>query len=156
MTATSALSDSINNAISLVNRLQELLDNEQQALGDNNAEAMQELLPIKLSLLSELELNASERHQMLDKAGIGSDYAAVQEYIQSTGDEKLLEAWNTLIDKLKGCQSSNTVNGKIIHRSRQQIDTLLNLLRGQSENQKLYTQSGSSTSVNPNQPFAKA
>ena len=157
MTAKTSLPDSIQNTILLINRLQELLENEQQALADNNAETIQELLPIKLSLLSQLEQNASERSEILIKEGFEPNEAGVLNYLDSSNDKEALTSnWTKLQSALKLCKESNAANGKIIHRSKQQTSTLLNLMRGQSDNQKIYTDSGSSTSVHQQQPLAKA
>jgi flagella synthesis protein FlgN len=157
MTIASNLPNSIENATALIDRLQELLENERQALGENNVDAIKELLPIKLSLLSQLEKNATDRGQILTAAGFEPDYAGVINCIDSLeGSKTLLARWSDLIEKLKECHATNEANGKIIHRSKQQVTSLLNLLCGQTESDKLYTHSGSSTAVNHQQPLAKA
>ena len=51
-------------------------------------------------------------------------------------------------------KAENLINGKIIHRSRQQVDVLLNLLQGNSGASKIYTENGQAKSVNRHHPLA--
>lgn len=150
---------SVDEACQLLDQLALVLTDERLALEQQDTEQTHALLQQKTELLTRLDNNAQERCQFLVSQGFEANEAGTQAYFESLpaatrGQYK--PHWLALQNKLSDCKSANTVNGKIIHRSRQQIDRLLDVLRGGPDNSKIYTHAGSATSVSSQRPLAKA
>lgn len=150
---------SVDQASQLLNNLTELLEKERHALETSNAKMSQELLTEKTTLLQSLEQNAMQRRQLLLSQGMEANQEGVVAFFETLPEslsQKIKPRWETLQSQMQNCKDSNAVNGKIIHRSRQQIDTLLGLLQGNENSGKIYTHSGKAQSVNRNATLAKA
>ena len=105
-----------------------------------------------------LEQNSQQRNQLLVSQGLSADDSGVQAYFKSLPQnvaKSYAEKWQVLEEKLENCKAENLINGKIIHRSRQQVDVLLNLLQGNSGASKIYTENGQAKSVNRHHPLAE-
>ncbi len=156
--ATNFLS-SVIQASELLNQLTTLLEKERHALETSDAQQSQAILPDKTALLKLLEQNAQERGQLLVSSGFEANSEGVLTFIEQLPDSSHREItvrWEELQTQMHNCKDANTVNGKIIHRSRQQIDTLLGLLQGNRNSGKIYNNSGTAQSVNHNPMLAKA
>ena len=159
MATSTALSSSMTQAIELLESLSTLLMAERTALKERDTINIQSLLEQKTSILAELQNNAAARSQLLADSGFDGDETGMSSYLDSlpmNAATQLKQQWNTLKQRLESCKSANQVNGTIVHRSKTQLDSLLSILRGQSGEQKLYTGSGKSASVNAGHSLAKA
>jgi len=159
MATPTALSSSMAQAIELLESLTTLLMAERSALKDRETLNIQSLLAQKTELLKQLEQNASSRTQLLVDSGVEGNDKGMMSYLDSlpiNAATTLRHQWQTLKDSLHNCQSANQVNGTILHRSKTQVETLLNIFRGQSGNQKLYTGAGKSTAIGGGHSLAKA
>lgn len=143
----------------LLDQLQQLLLEERNALQNNDLSSSTERLALKAQLLSRLEQSIEQRNQALLGAGYPADEAGTQAFFASLPKNLNLQcqqAWQELQKKLEECKNANLVNGKIVHRSRQQVDTLLSLLRGHQGNEKIYTGSGQAQAVDRYRNIAEA
>ncbi len=150
---------SVEEAKKLLSQLDEILLREREAIRQRDSSDIHQLLQEKTNLLQQLEHNGIERIRMLEEAGFEASDQGVQDYLQQqTPNEapQLGVAWDGLKASLESCRTANIVNGKIIHRSRQQINLLLDMMRGQSNTPRLYTQTGSNTTAQRQLPLAKA
>ncbi len=149
----------IEEARTLLAQLDEILLQERESIKERTPSDLEQLLKNKKLLLEALEHNNIERSKVLTAAGFEVSESGAQSYFkqQSSSDSiKLSEAWDVLKTSLEKCKNANLVNGKIINRSRQQVDLLLDIMRGQSNSPRLYTQAGSSSAISRQQPLAKA
>ena len=154
-----AFASSVEEAQEVLSQLNDLLFQEREALKQRDASGVHQLLAKKTSLLEKLEHNGMERNQALHNAGFEANDQGARDYLQQQAPEKMPELgvqWEGLKTALENCQEANTVNGRIIHRSRQQINLLLDIMRGQPDNPRLYTQTGSSAMAQRRLPLAEA
>lgn len=159
MATPNALSSSMTQAIELLESLTTLLMAERTALKDRDTLNIQAQLNKKTELLKQLEHNASTRTQLLIDSGVEGNDQGMTAYLNSlpvTAATELGNQWQTLKEQLHSCQAANQVNGTILHRSKTQAETLLNIFRGQSGSQKIYTGTGKSTAIGGGHSLAKA
>jgi len=158
MATPTALSSSMTQAIELLESLNTLLIAERSALKERDTANIQSVLEQKTGLLKQLEQNASARSQLLASAGFNGDELGMENYLESlpVAASQLKQQWLALKEKLQTCKDANQVNGTIVHRSKTQVETLLNILRGQSGQQRIYNDTGKSSSVGGGHSLAKA
>jgi len=158
MATPTALSSSMTQAIELLESLNTLLIAERSALKERDTANIQSVLEQKTGLLKQLEQNASARSQFLASAGFNGDELGMENYLESlpVAASQLKQQWLALKEKLQTCKDANQVNGTIVHRSKTQVETLLNILRGQSGQQRIYNDTGKSSSVGGGHSLAKA
>jgi len=145
-------------AIELLETLNTLLIAERSALRERDTANIQSTLNQKNDLLKQLELNGTARSQLLASAGLKGDEHGMESYLESlpVTASQLKQQWLTLKEKLQTCKDANQINGTIVHRSKTQVEALLNILRGQSGQQKIYNDAGKSSSVGGGHSLAKA
>jgi len=158
MATPSALSSSITQAIELLESLNTLLMVERTALKDRDTTNIKSVLEQKTGLLKELETNATQRSQLLAQSGFDGDEQGMNAYLETlpVTASALINQWHVLKDKLLSCKEANQINGSIVNRSRAQVESLLNIMRGQSGEQKIYTGAGKSRVVSGGHSLGKA
>lgn len=138
-------------------QLHGLLEQERTMLESRQLQGMQELVAQKDQLLSSLAYNAKQREQVLRSAGLTTDLAGWENYLNQDASTRIfIPQWKHLTEKFIACQEANEINGKMINRSRQTLNHLLNLIRGQVVAPSLYTQKGATTNQNSSYTVAKA
>lgn len=153
---------SVDEACQLLDQLALVLAEERLALEQQDAEQTLTLLQQKSDLLARLDNNTQERCQFLISQGFEANESGTLAYfdtLATTSADQHKSLWTALQGKLEDCKSANSVNGKIVNRSRQQIDRLLGILRGDQDHSgggKIYTHAGAATSVGSQRPLAKA
>lgn len=158
MTHQELFSSSMQEASDMLDQLIQVLQEERDSLAQNNTALTQTILERKTQLLANLEKNAQQRNQLLQSEGFPADENGTQAFFKSltqSAAKACADKWRNLEQKLENCKVENLINGKIIHRSRQQVDVLLNLIQGNKNSGRIYTQSGQAKSVNAQQPLAK-
>jgi flagellar biosynthesis/type III secretory pathway chaperone len=159
MATSTILSSSMAQAIELLDSLTTLLMAERTSLKDRDSVNIEALLSQKTELLKQLEANSFARTQLLLDAGLEGNNQGMLDYLSSLPNNSasaLGEQWETLKEVLHNCKAANQVNGTILHRSKSQVETLLNILRGQSGEQKIYTDAGKSRVIGGGNSIAKA
>ena len=158
MATTTALSSSMSQAIELLETLNTLLMVERTALKDRDTANIKSVLEKKTSLLEDLESNATTRSQILTQAGFDGNEQGMTAYLETLpmSASALSAQWQTLKENLHRCKETNEINGTIVSRSKTQVESLLNIMRGQSGQQKIYTDAGKSPSVGGGHSLAKA
>lgn len=140
-----------------IEQLKALLIKERELLEQRKLEGMQEIVSQKDHLLGNLSFTARQREQMLRSAGLATDLAGWQSFLERDAlTLNLIPAWQILTNDFAECQAANEVNGKMINRSKQTLSHLLNLIRGQVAAPSLYTQKGSTTNYSSTHTVAKA
>lgn len=159
MTHQESFAASLHDAALLLDQLHELLQDERQSLTASDAQKTQSLLQQKTQLLQQLDQNNRQRSELLTTRGFATDEEGVQAFLASFPPQESQAysvQWQSLQQKLEQCKEENLINGKVIHRSRRQVDTLLNMLRGRENNHRIYTGSGEAKPVHSGRPLAKA
>ncbi|MCH7817524.1 MAG: flagellar protein FlgN [Proteobacteria bacterium] len=131
-------------------KLADLLESEKQHLEVRELDALQQLLPTKAQLLTDIDVNRQRRDQFLQSIGINQGEAALREHLQRCADASAsacLSALDQLKIKLSLCNKYNELNGLIISNSRRRNGQRLDILKGTTREQKLYTAQGGTTST---------
>lgn len=159
MTQQEDFSSSMHAASLLLDQLIEILHEERNALTQGEASQTHAILERKTQVLAQIDQNAKERNQLLTSLGFSTDEQGTQDFF-STMPLNIADAckdtWQSLQAKLETCKSENLVNGKVIHRSRQQLNNLFSMLQGNQGNSQIYTDTGQAKAVNSQHPLAKA
>lgn len=159
MTHQESFASSLHEASSLLEQLSALLREEREVLAQSDAAQTHAVVERKSELLNQLQQNTLQRNQLLVSSGYSADELGTQAFLNSLPQNlsrDLTVKWQALEAKLEDCKQENLVNGKIIHRSRQQVNLLLNLLQGNPDGGSIYTDAGQAKAVNSQQPLAKA
>ncbi|RYY75704.1 MAG: flagellar protein FlgN [Gammaproteobacteria bacterium] len=140
-----------------VKQLKLLLLKERELLEQRQTEGMQEIVSQKDHILGNLSFTAKQREQLLHTAGLTTDLAGWQVFLERDAlTLPLIPGWQSLTDEFIECQAANEINGKMINRSKQTLSHLLNLIRGQVAAPSLYTQKGATTNNSSTHTVAKA
>lgn len=151
------LNDMLVQDSSAVQKLKNLLLQERELLEQRTLEGLQEIVALKDQQLGTLSFNARQRQQLLQAAGLSANLAGWEELLLSEpSTQTLVASWQTLTAEFVECQKANEINGRMINRSKQTLNHLLNLIRGQVAIPALYTQKGSTTQQNNSQTMVKA
>ncbi len=144
---STAICDLVDQDLTTGLALLHLLEKEQEALQERDNECLRELLEEKTSLLNTLDAGALQRSEILTDLKQPTDKFAWESLIDALGNKDLKERWQSLKETINQCQQLNDVNGKIIARRQQTVQSLLQIIRGEDARQNLYSQSGSTYST---------
>lgn len=121
-------------------KLYKVLEQERSALESRDYDAFQQLLSHKKQLIAQLKNNANTRIHALHAAGFNDEHTALATASQEA--PAVAKAWNQLSDQWKECQHLNAVNEKVMQRTRLVVSQTLDLLRGATNQNKLYDPKG--------------
>lgn len=138
-------------------QLKQLLAEERQLLEQRKQDGMQEIINQKAAAVDHLSNSAKLRHQILTTLGLATNAAGWDIFLQRNAlTLPMRDDWKNLLNEFAECQKMNDVNGKMIARSQQTINHLLNLLRGKVPAPSLYTAKGTQTQQATSYTVAKA
>ncbi len=126
------------------------LDDEHEALANQDAEKLNDLTTAKQLLVENLEDLDNERKAILRNAGMELSKTGVEAYLsrfnqtQSSDVDRLWEAISALS---KLCEKQNAINGVIIESQRRRTETALEILQGKSTESETYSSKGKSVAV---------
>lgn len=127
-------------------QLLHLLESERKALEQRKYDDFQEIVSDKHALLAQLETHSTVRQQLLEQAGFTDERSCLQAAGQQA--PATAKAWQQLGTQWLRCQELNEINEKIAKRTRLVVGQILDLMRGQSNQPKLYNQSGDTSASN--------
>ncbi|MCV6625672.1 MAG: flagellar protein FlgN [Cellvibrionaceae bacterium] len=145
--STSAILDLVDQDLTTSLALLHLLEKEQTALQERDNESLRSLLEEKTALLNTLDAGAAQRTEILRDLKQPTDRYAWESLIDALGNKDLKEHWHDLKDTINECQQLNEINGKIIARSQQTVQRLLQIMRGEDMQQHLYGERGNTYST---------
>lgn len=128
--------------ISACQTLLTLLDTERQALKARDPQQLEDVIQNKTALLLHLEQSARQRSQWVALTGTKQKSEPVWLDLLRKLDPAMESTWGEFKDLLKVCQEQNEINGKLLARNQQVFDRLLAIVRGQGQNNPLYTAKG--------------
>ncbi len=140
-----------------VAQLKQLLVQERQLLEQRKQDGMQEIINQKATAVDQLNNSAKIRHHILTTLGLKTNAEGWDMFLQRNAlTISMRDDWKNLTSEFAECQKMNDVNGKMIARSQQTINHLLNLLRGKAPAPSLYTAKGTQTQQAASYTVAKA
>ena len=130
--------------IPATDQLLALLQRERKALEQRDYEEFQQIINDKQPLLALLQSHAATRQQLLTAAGFDSESNTLNAVQQQA--PLVAKAWHTLSAQWARCQELNEVNERIAKRTRLVVGQILDLMRGQQGQARLYTDKGNTSS----------
>lgn len=113
--------------LSLLGQLEQTLLTERSALEDRQLDRLQQATQQKLDLLQQVRQNARERQSWLDSTGLPAKRFLELMAVKAPAVHSL---YRQAEQKLGDIKRQNDVNGRILHRSQQVTERLLDILRG--------------------------
>ncbi len=127
----------------LVCALSQLLERETEALRQRDPQALQGLIHEKLDVVQRLEQLSQCRQKWLGHTA-SADMWRQWLAAHSEGDHQLIDTWQEIEQRAIACRELNTINEKVLMRTRQTANRLLGLLRGEPTENSVYTALGHS------------
>ncbi|MDR1647189.1 MAG: flagellar protein FlgN [Zoogloeaceae bacterium] len=105
-----------------------LLKEEKEVLSGSRLEALDRIVAEKSRLAGKLEAIGKQRQAWLLHAGIEEKNDAIEQWLASLGDPRLLQGWKKLHALAQEAKALNELNGQCItllaHNNQQLLDTL--------------------------------
>lgn len=142
--------------IDLSNKLLDTLQSENQALSNNNFDAMQQTAFDKQQIIDTLDSLGRQRESLLRNAGYSGDKVGMYNFIRQ-GSSDLDKNWQQLVSIASKCRRQNEINGIIISAASRHTTNALRMLKGQQPSEKVrYGSKGEAISSSCSNPIAKA
>ena len=149
MSALTELTAKLQQELHCTQSLLRALETEKQLLESRDLSGLQLLLTTKSDSLDLLERLQQSRRDWLQNQGLSSSDKELLVELEQSSDRDSPIAHELLSECLKNiekCSYFNELNGILISNSRKRNNRQLDLMRGISKEQKLYTASGATTS----------
>lgn len=118
------------------------LEDERTALKERDTDALTRIIKDKSTSLLALEQSSKQRTAWLQADIADADLErAWMEHINALSPE-LGSQWLQFKSLLEDCRAHNEVNGKMLARNQQVFKRIVSIVRGQTEQQPLYTPKG--------------
>ena len=150
------ISNLIQQETDLYTRLLGTLNDENQALCNNDFETVHTLTSTKQQIVDTLSSLAQQRESLLQQAGFSKNKSGITAFIKASGG--LLErAWQALMTKVSECSRQNEINGIMISTASRHTLNALSILRGQQPGDNVrYGSRGEALNIPSSSPLAKA
>lgn len=148
--------DNIEQGVQACQKLLILLEDERSALKDRSTQELERIIKDKSTCLIALEQTAKQRMQWcnVDVAEAGLDTAWTLHIEQL--DPQLLPQWQRFKSLLEDCRTHNEINGKMLARNQQVFKRLVAIVRGQTDQQPLYSAKGNRGAMKAYQKLGEA
>lgn len=142
---------------SAIQQLKQLLIDEREQLAQRKQDQLSTIAEQKTILVDQLNHNSKQRTAVLNALNLPTNAQGWDLFLQrNTATLPLREDWQRLVAEFEECQQLNDINGKLIARSQQTLNHLLNLLRGKVATASLYTAQGLKSEQTSSFTVAKA
>ncbi|TBR37716.1 flagellar protein FlgN [Marinomonas agarivorans] len=154
--------------IPILNRNKELLEKllgllalERNAFGLRETQELETVTAVKKEVIEELESLEKKQYSVLTKFGVINPKKPVKGAFKAWLNEQdsdseiciLVEECEALLIK---CKSKNTANEQILNTLRKRNQAMLEILKGQSKNHRVYTAKGASKPVSSKHTIGNA
>ncbi|KQV80236.1 flagellar biosynthesis protein FlgN [Massilia sp. Root351] len=136
----------------VITALLEVLKQEQQQLVAADIDGLTELTPRKSSLVNDMAVLASQRHNALGAAGYKAEEAGMEAWLAASGDPEAAPLWAQVLDLTREAKELNRLNGTLISKHLSHTQGALQALRPQAQG-NFYGPSGQPTTANPRRGF---
>lgn len=132
----------ISKDLTISEELLNLLEQETPSLRERNFDAVKDILFNKAPLLDQLKKHADLRKEWLLSLYKIADESHWKTFISSFNDPDILQQWEAVNDNIKRCKDINDSNGVMVTRGKKTYSRLLKILKGDTEQDGLYTAKG--------------
>lgn len=136
----------------VITALLEVLKQEQQHLVAADIDGLTALTPKKSSLVNDMAVLASQRHNALGAAGYKAEEAGMEAWLAASGDTEAAPLWSEVLELTRTAKELNRLNGTLISKHLSHTQGALQALRPQAQG-NFYGPSGHATSSNPRRGF---
>lgn len=134
----------------------DLLEQEKQALLDQDMDALQALVDAKSPLIASLSASEQAIETQLQQLGRPAG-TPLGEFVVSLNDPELTERHAAFLDAAQACRDANLRNARLIRHSQHINSTLLDLLRNQGETSlDVYDRQGHASRTRSGRPISRA
>jgi len=131
-----------------------LLQREREMLEERNYQEFQQIVEQKQKLLAMLEQHTVIRQQLFQQAGLVDEASILRAAEQQA--PAVAQSWHKLGKQWASCQELNEINERIATRTRLVVGQVLDLLRGQNKQEKLYNVKGYTNNSNNGRSITSA
>src|SRR5690606_22080863 len=136
--------------------LEQILKEERAALESRDNSALQAAVERKAQTVQAVQNNAQTKSRLFAQHGLPVSPQHIKAALTRLKRDYVLQRWEQIQAQLEYCQSLNEINGRSVSRSRQSGGRLMDNLRGQDQQQKLYSQNGRDNSLGSTNLLANA
>jgi flagella synthesis protein FlgN len=138
--------DSLAEECAVLDKLLQLLRQEQAHLVDADVEALSGLTGEKAQAAARMAELAKGRHRALAAAGFEASEAGMQAWIANANADEA-RAWNALLEQARSAKELNRVNGLLINQHMGRNQAALNVLQGGAQGGSFYGPNGQSATT---------
>lgn len=154
MSVSASLAQLLEDDLQTTGILETLLRSERTLLETRDITALNALLLEKAQLLASIENNDEARKALLLEAGYDASPQGMLQYCNQSEQDAALYA--ELRAQLQRCAELTDLNGAIVHRSRMNTRQALDILRGKTITEDLYTNQGDARRTTESRALGKA
>ena len=148
------LETNLSEDLTIASQFLALLKQERTALEQRDYQRFTEITEQKPTLLITLEKHSKARQPLLQQLGADDEASTLNMALQQAPEAARL--WQALSEQWEQCQHLNAVNERVAKRTQLVVTELLDILRGQNGQTKLYNQRGGTQSAGSGRPISSA
>lgn len=144
---TAQLNTLLLQGISLLESLSEIYDKELETLSSKDLNKLSDITQEKTDLLNKFHKFTQDRVQLLESFGVtqhSQDYQLPEDAIPVEIATIISDSYTTIKSLLTDLQKKNTRNEQAIYRNQQNVNQLLAIVRGHTNQNKIYNKAGNS------------
>jgi flagella synthesis protein FlgN len=113
----------------LMTSLLEVMKQEQGFLVSADTDGLNQVTPLKSSLITQMATLATQRHAALGAAGFAAREAGMEAWLDSCKDADAAALWQSLLALTADAKEVNRVNGMLITRQLAHNQNIINAMR---------------------------
>lgn len=153
---TAELKALLHHDLASLEELDDLLRQEQKALGANDMASLDALVARKTALLDTIRERARSKVRHLVALGFKPASGSPSSFLQGLEEQELTHLWHAAYATMQSCLAANNVNGQVINHLQKRAGRLSDIIRGVNNSQKLYGAAGREESVSHKSVLANA
>ena len=149
--ATASPHNTLQDELSLIDCLIDLMKQEQQFLVAANTDGLETLTPLKTQLVEQLAGQAALRHKSLEAEGFEASEAGMAAWVARGNNPAIGAVWEQVLESMRTAKELNRINGMLINKQMNHNEILIQAMRtpAGAADTGFYGPSGQATSVNP-------